>query len=373
MVALSNGCICCTLREDLFVEIAKLASKPDGLDHILIESSGISEPLPVAETFTFKDAAGTSLGSIAKLDTLVTVVDGSSFMDELMAGGALKDRGWQAQPEDQRTIAQLFCDQVEFANVIIVNKCDLLDDAGRSQLHAFLKRANPKAKVVESTYGRVDPKTLLGTNLFSLSQAEQHPDWLKEARIGEHTAETEEYGISSIVFRSRKPLDAGRLSMFFHASVSASDLDAIHRRGLTGRFPRRHTRDGLEGLDLPRLVPVMAQARIVRAKGLVWLSTQQSHWQQGMASLAGRRFQVAFGNPWAAVVRKPGQELTEALSAIWEEPHGDRRTELVVIGQEMDHASVHKALEACVADPCRSELRPTTGFLPMCELARFTG
>ena len=112
MVALSNGCICCTLREDLFVEIAKLASKPDGLDHILIESSGISEPLPVAETFTFKDAAGTSLGSIAKLDTLVTVVDGSSFMDELMAGGALKDRGWQAQPEDQRTIAQLFCDQV---------------------------------------------------------------------------------------------------------------------------------------------------------------------------------------------------------------------------------------------------------------------
>ncbi len=376
MVALSNGCICCTLREDLFVEIAKLASKPDGLDHILIESSGISEPLPVAETFTFKDAAGTSLGSIAKLDTLVTVVDGSSFMDELMAGGALKDRGWQAQPEDQRTIAQLFCDQVEFANVIVVNKCDLLDDAGRSQLHAFLKRANPKAKVVESTYGRVDPKQsyaasccvdgveektvaathiitrrLLGTNLFSLSQAEQHPDWLKEARIGEHTAETEEYGISSIVFRSRKPLDAGRLSMFFHA----------------------HTRDGLEGLDVPRLVPVMAQARIVRAKGLVWLSTQQSHWQQGMASLAGRRFQVAFGNPWAAVVRKPGQELTEALSAIWEEPYGDRRTELVVIGQEMDHDSVHKALEACVADPCGNELRPTTGFLPTCELARFTG
>ena len=196
---------------------------------------------------------------------------------------------------------------------------------------------------------------------------------MKEARIGEHTAETEEYGISSIVFRSRKPLDAGRLSMFFHASVSASaiDLDAIGAGSLV--FPRRHTRDGLEGLDLPRLVPVMAQARVVRAKGLVWLSTQQSHWQQGMASLAGRRFQVAFGNPWAAVVRKPGQELTEALSAIWEEPYGDRRTELVVIGQEMDHASVHKALEACVADPCRSELRPTTGFLPTCELARFTG
>ena len=166
MVALSNGCICCTLREDLFVEIAKLASKPDGLDHILIESSGISEPLPVAETFTFKDAAGTSLGSIAKLDTLVTVVDGSSFMDELMAGGALKDRGWQAQPEDQRTIAQLFCDQVEFANVIVVNKCDLLDDAGRSQLHAFLKRANPKAKVVESTYGRVDPKQSYAASLL---------------------------------------------------------------------------------------------------------------------------------------------------------------------------------------------------------------
>ena len=227
MVALSNGCICCTLREDLFVEIAKLASKPDGLDHILIESSGISEPLPVAETFTFKDAAGTSLGSIAKLDTLVTVVDGSSFMDELMAGGALKDRGWQAQPEDQRTIAQLFCDQVEFANVIVVNKCDLAGRRGPVPAPRLPQAREPEGQVVvESTYGRVDPKTLLGTNLFSLSQAEQHPDWLKEARIGEHTAETEEYGISSSVFRSRKPLDAGRLSMFFHA----------------------HTRDGLEGL-----------------------------------------------------------------------------------------------------------------------------
>ncbi len=152
----------------------------------MIESSGISEPLPVAETFTFKDAAGTSLGSIAKLDTLVTVVDGSSFMDELMAGGALKDRGWQAQPEDQRTIAQLFCDQVEFANVIIVNKCDLLDDAGRSQLHAFLKRANPKAKVVESTWpagwAASNPmtRTIIAKNTKSCHN-NLPPPWLDEA------------------------------------------------------------------------------------------------------------------------------------------------------------------------------------------------
>jgi G3E family GTPase len=253
MVALSNGCICCTLREDLFVEIAKLASKPDGLDHILIESSGISEPLPVAETFTFKDAAGTSLGSIAKLDTLVTVVDGSSFMDELMAGGALKDRGWQAQPEDQRTIAQLFCDQVEFANVIVVNKCDLLDDTGRSQLHAFLKRANPKAKVVESTYGRVDPKQSYAASLLrrwrggerSRRDSHYHAQVARHELVFSHTSGAAsrlvERGahrrthrgdrrVRYLVDRVPEPQTAGRrasLDVLSRVCLGVRDLDAI--------------------------------------------------------------------------------------------------------------------------------------------------
>ena len=134
MIALSNGCICCTLREDLFDELTKLAAKPDGLDYILIESTGISEPLPVAETFTFKDAAGTSLSQIARLDTLVTVVDGASFLDELCAADELRGRGWEASGDDERTVAQLFCDQLEFANVIVMNKMDLLDDGGKAQV-----------------------------------------------------------------------------------------------------------------------------------------------------------------------------------------------------------------------------------------------
>ena len=170
MVALSNGCICCTLREDLVTELAKLAARPEGLDHIIIESSGISEPMPVAETFTFKDANGTTLGDIAKLDTLVTVVDGASFLDELYAADSLRGRGWQASAEDERTVAQLFCDQLEFANVIVMNKMDLLDDSGRIRLREILWRFNPTAELVEATWGRVSPKRLLGTGLFDMGK-----------------------------------------------------------------------------------------------------------------------------------------------------------------------------------------------------------
>ena len=200
MVALSNGCICCTLREDLFVELAKLAARPEGLDHIIIESSGISEPMPVAETFTFKDAMGTSLSDVARLDTLVTVVDGASFLDELYAADSLRVRGWEASADDERTVAQLFCDQLEFANVIIMNKMDLMDDEERARLRAILTRFNPSAKLIEATYGRIEPKQILGTGLFNFEKAEQHPEWLKEARIGEHVPESIEYGISSFTF-----------------------------------------------------------------------------------------------------------------------------------------------------------------------------
>ena len=222
MVALQNGCICCTLREDLFVELAKLAAQPDGLDHILIESSGISEPLPVAETFTFKDETGTSLSDVAKLDTLVTVVDGASFLEELYAADELKDRGWEVEAGDERTVAQLFCDQLEFANVIIMNKMDLMDESERQRLRAIIKRFNPEAELIEATFGQVDPKRILGTGLFHVEKAEEHPDWLKEARTGEHKPESVEYGISSITFRSRRPFNTtrfGELSRLFETRL----------------------------------------------------------------------------------------------------------------------------------------------------------
>lgn len=181
-----------TLREDLFEELARLARAEDRLDYVIIESSGISEPMPVAETFTFKDDDGASLGDIARLDTLVTVVDGASFLDELSAAATLRERGMQATDEDERTVAHLFCDQLEFANVILMNKMDLMDDAGRARLRATLRKFNPDAVLIESTYGQVPVGSIMGTKLFELQKAEQHPDWLKEAREGEHVPESEE-------------------------------------------------------------------------------------------------------------------------------------------------------------------------------------
>ena len=194
MVELSNGCICCTLREDLFVELSKLAACSEGLDHVLIESSGISEPLPVAETFTFKDDDGTSLSDIARLDTLVTVVDGSSFLNELYVADELRTRGWEVSSADERTVAQLFCDQLEFANVIVMNKMDLMDDPGRARLRALLRRFNPGAQLIEATMGQVEPKSVLGTGLFDMAKAAESPKWLKQARTGDHIPESTEYG-----------------------------------------------------------------------------------------------------------------------------------------------------------------------------------
>ena len=331
MVALSNGCICCTLREDLFAALAGLAETSAGkIDHVLIESSGISEPLPVAETFTFADATGASLGRIAKLDTLVTVVDGAGFMDELHAADRLKHRGWETGDADARTVAQLFCDQVEFANVIVVNKMDLVDDEQRDRLRALLATMNPGATLVEATRGAVDPRAVLGTGLFDGAAAAAHPDWLKEARVGEHVSESAEYGISSFAFKSRRPLDPTRLLQVLHA----------------------HTRDGLECVVRPDLFPERdgpaPAGRVVRAKGLVWLAVAQNHAQGGLASLAGRYFTIELGKPWAAATADAAplsDEATDA-AALWERLWGDRRTELVVIGQGLDHDAMDAALRA---------------------------
>ena len=198
MVELSNGCICCTLREDLLVEVSKIAADTS-FDYLLIESSGISEPMPVAETFTFTDSTGLRLGDVAFIDTLVTVVDGSCFLNELESLESLQCRDWHADPEDQRTISHLLCDQVEFSNVIVLNKRDLMTSRERELVTALIRKMNPTAKLIESEYSKVPLDSVLGTGLFSMSEAEKHDGWLAEARIGEHTPETEEYGIGSFV------------------------------------------------------------------------------------------------------------------------------------------------------------------------------
>ena len=372
MVALSNGCICCTLREDLFVEIAKIsAAYGDQLDHILIESSGISEPLPVAETFTFKDANGVSLSDVARLDTLVTVVDGASFMDELYAADTLRGRGWEAAEEDERTVAQLFCDQLEFANIIVMNKMDLIPDVqNRDKLKAILKRFNPTAELIEATFGRVDPKQVLGTGLFDLAKAEEFPGWLKEARYGEHTPESVEYGISSFTFRASKPFHVARFEALTQIMESRAGLVQITTEKNKEKQKDKEKQVVVDALKREQVVEeVKAASHVVRAKGLVWLANKRSHWQEGMASLAGRAFTIHFGSPWKAAIEPyseiakevvSGTEDTAATAAttaattaaskdpVLSSPWGDRKTELVIIGQDMDHSTMRSALEACV-------------------------
>jgi G3E family GTPase/thiol-disulfide isomerase/thioredoxin len=375
MIEMSNGCICCTLREDLFNELARLASSDVAggggkLDHIIIESSGISEPMPVAETFTFKDDSGASLGDIARLDTLVTVVDGSSFLDELCAADELRTRGWEVSAEDERTVAQLFCDQLEFANVIIMNKMDLMDDTGRARLRAVLKRFNPDAQLIESTYGQVPPQRILGTRLFDLTKAEQHPEWLKEAREGEHVPETEEYGISSFTFHSKRPFHPTRLGAA--TELMQQRVELVPEAAAAGQpppappslppatdaaVPAAATADGPAEKATEKKFTVPGGAalrRAIRAKGIVWLASRQGQVQQGFASLAGHRFTIDAGAPWWAAIPRSkwpdGVEKMVESKDLWHEPWGDRRNELVVIGQDMDHSAVTTALEACLLD-----------------------
>jgi len=311
VVELSNGCICCTLREDLLRSLAALAAEKR-FDHVLVESSGISEPLPVAETFTFRDdVSGVSLGDVASLHNLVTVVDAASVFGQLGTVDSLLDRGWQAGAGDVRSVANLMVDQLEFADVLLVNKTDLVTSAQLSEVERVLRKINPTAEVMLSVYSQVEPALLLSKGRFSLRQAEEHPQWLAESREHEHTPETVEYGISSFIYRTRRPFHPQRLH------------DAFGSHGALA-------------------------AQFLRVKGIAWLATQGG--QQAHVALAGTRFTVEPGPPWwVAVARRQWPlGLEEDIKEIWHEEHGDRRTELVCIGRELDHAAAKAALDACV-------------------------
>ena len=313
MVELSNGCICCTLREDLLTSLASLAAERR-LDPCIVESSGISEPLPVAETFTFKDeATGVSLADVATLHNLVTVVDSAAIFEQLSSMDTLADRGWQAADGDERTVAQLLCEQLEFADVLVVNKADLLSADEIAAVERLLRKINPTAEVVRTLHSRLEPSLLLEKARFSLRQAEEHPQWLAEAREDEHTPETLEYGISSFIFRAKAPFHPQRL----HAAL--------------GGRPRPG-----------------ALAQLLRLKGIAWIATR--HQQQAHAALAGTQFTLSPGPPWwDAIAREMWPEgLEDDIKPLWHEEHGDRQTELVCIGQELDHAAVEKALRACL-------------------------
>ena len=313
LIEMTNGCICCTLREDLLIEVRKLAEE-GRFDYLLIESTGISEPMPVAETFTFEDDEGNSLSTLADLDTMVTVVDAARFMEEYSSFDDLTDRGVGLNDEDTRSIVDLLVDQVEFANVIIINKTDLVTPYDLEQLVVLLRKLNENARIIQTTEGRVPLDQVLGTGLFSLSEAEQQPEWLAVPR-GEETTETEEYGISSFVYRSRRPFHPQRLS------------DALDESLNDGMF-----------------------TGVLRSKGLVWIASKHDwayDWSQAGCSI---RIDPA-GYWWASAPEEEWpQEKSEIerIRSIFQDFYGDRRQELVFIGREMDEPAIRDILESCL-------------------------
>ena len=310
LVEMSNGCICCTLREDLLIEVTKLA-KEGRFDYLVIESTGISEPLPVAETFTFEDEDGLSLSDVARLDTMVTVVDAVNFLTDYDEAKQLQDTGESLGEEDERSVADLLVDQVEFADVLLISKTDLIDAAKLDRLTAILKTLNTRAKIIPIANGNVNINDILDTQLFDFEQAEAAPGWMKEMR-GEHIPETEEYGISSFVYQARKPFHPQK----FH--------DFLHNENLTGK--------------------------LIRSKGYFWLATRPHF--AGYWSQAGGIARYGFaGMFWKAVPESDWPQDEEALESIkenWEEPFGDMRQELVFIGQGLDKDQVIKALDQCL-------------------------
>ncbi|OAI93635.1 zinc metallochaperone GTPase ZigA [Pseudomonas putida] len=310
LVEMSNGCICCTLREDLLEEVGRLAAE-GRFDYLLIESTGIAEPLPVAETFTFRDEQGRSLAEMARLDTMVTVVDGLNFLRDYQAAESLASRGETLGEDDERSISDLLIDQVEFADVILLSKIDLISSHEREELSAILRRLNAHARIVPMVMGQVDLKEILDTGLFDFDRAASAPGWLQELR-GEHVPETEEYGIAASTWQARRPLHPQR---FF---------DFIHRPWENGR--------------------------LLRSKGFFWLASRYQ--EAGSWSQAGGMMRHGFAGRWWRFVPKAhwpqDQESTAAILKQWDPECGDCRQELVFIGQHIDVARLHAELDACL-------------------------
>jgi G3E family GTPase len=310
LVEMTNGCICCTLRGDLLAEVRKLA-EAGRFDHLLIESTGISEPMPVAATFDFRDEDGDSLSDVARLDTMVTVVDALNLLRDFSSHDFLSDRGETLGPEDKRSLVDLLTDQMEFADVIVLNK---VTDAGPERTDAaikIVKALNPDARLILTDHAKVEPDAILDTGLFDFDRAHEHPLWAKELYgFADHVPETEEYGISSFVYRARRPFDPTKVHQI-----------------LTGALPG-----------------------VIRAKGHFWVATRPD-WVAEF-SLAGALASVKpLGTWWAAVPRARWPQDPAAQAHIlenWHPPFGDRRQEIVFIGSGMDRAAITAALDAAL-------------------------
>ncbi|MFQ3232211.1 MAG: G3E family GTPase [Polaribacter sp.] len=310
LIEMSNGCICCTLREDLLEEVTKLAQE-GRFDYLVIESTGISEPLPIAETFTFADENGVSLSDVADLDTMVTVVDAVNFLKDYDEAKYLQDTGESLGEEDERSVADLLVDQVEFADVLLVSKTDLASPTDIARLTAILKTLNTHAKIVPISQGQVNIDAVLNTGLFNFEHAQQAPGWLKEMR-GEHVPETEEYGIASFTYEARRPFHPEKFHEFLHS---------------TDKY-----------------------GKLIRSKGYFWLASRPEF--AGQWSQAGGIARYGFGGMfWKAIPKKNWPTDEEYLTSIerqWVEPFGDMRQELVFIGQGVDQSAMTKALDECL-------------------------
>ena len=308
LVEMSNGCICCTLRDDLLQAVSRLA-REGKFDYLLIESTGISEPLPVAQTFTFEDEDGESLSDLSRLDTMVTVVDAANFITDFKGHDDLVDREIGLSDEDERSIADLLTDQVEFADIILLNKCDLVSEDRLRTVERMIRSLNADAKLVRTTNAEIDPSEILDTKRFDMEGAMASPQWVKELN-SHHTPETEEYGISSFTYRARRP---------FHP-------ERLYTMVTTGNLPT------------------------VRSKGFCWLASQPDI--AAMWSQAGGSFRIApAGRWWAAAPRENWPDDQESLQWIqtkWEEPHGDRRQEVVLIGIDLDRDRLCELLDSCL-------------------------
>ena len=314
LVEMSNGCICCTLREDLMEEVERLA-REQRFDYLLIESTGISEPIPVAQTFSFVDEDNEiDLSAFSYVDTMVTVVDAVNFFNDFGSPETLEDRELTDIAGDDRTIVNLLTDQVEFANVIVLNKVDLVSKEHLGILRGTLQNLNPGAQILETNFGQVDPAHILNTGLFDFEQAEESAGWIEELNKTEHTPETEEYGIGSFVYRTKLPFDPERFWHFFH-----------------GHFP----------------------SNIIRSKGLFWIASRPNQaliWGQAGGSI---RTDSA-GLWWSSM---PFSSRTQFMSfaenqadieSSWDPQFGDRKTEIVIIGQALDEHHIRQQLDACL-------------------------
>ena len=312
LVEMTNGCICCTLRDDLLQEVEALASQ-NKYDYLLIESTGIAEPLPVAATFDFRDENGKSLSDVAQLDTMVTVVDAANLVNNYSSTDFLKDTKESLGDEDERTLVDLLVDQIEFADVILLNKTDLIDDAQRHLVHSIIRGLNIKADVIETNHSRIDIKKVMNTGKFDIEKAQEHPLWAQELyHFNDHVPETEEYGITSLVYHARDPFDPEKLYAFFNKQW-----------------------DG-----------------VVRAKGFFWISSRPKH--VGEMSQAGAFVKhEGMGQWWHSVPkhRWPNSpEFQDMLQKKWANGYGDRRQEMVFIGlsAEMDKAAIKADLDQCL-------------------------